>query len=91
MFRVGEKMVVKGILVFVAVVAAALVLSSVAFADSLTCAHGNNCQSGSLGQSRTSGPGTLPFTGLDLAGIAGVGAVLLVSGLTLQRVTRRRR
>jgi hypothetical protein len=33
----------------------------------------------------------LPFTGLDLAGIAAVGGVLLVSGLALQRASRRRR
>ena len=87
----GEKILVKGILVFAAVVAAALVLCSAALANSVGCAHGNNCQGGALGQPKTSGPGTLPFTGLDLAGIAGAGAVLLVSGLTLQRVTRRRR
>lgn len=84
-------MLVKGILVFAAVVAAALALCSAAFANSISCAHGNNCQPGASGQAKTSGPGTLPFTGLGLAGIAGAGGVLLVSGLTLQRVTRRRR
>lgn len=81
----------KGILVFAAVVVAALTLASGAFASALTCAHGNNCQSGSLGQPKAGGTGTLPFTGLNLAGIAGAGGILLLSGLTLQRASRRRR
>jgi hypothetical protein len=33
---------------------------------------------------------TLPFTGLDLAGVAGVAGLLLLSGLTLHRAGRRR-
>lgn len=78
----------KRILIFVAVVTAALVLSSGALANGLTCAHGaTSCQK--QGGGGNSG-GTLPFTGLDLAGIAGVGAVLLVGGLTLHRASRRR-
>lgn len=92
------RMLVKGFIVLVAVVAAFLVASSTAFADSLTCAHGQHCSSGSPGGSasggapiRSGGGGTLPFTGLDLAGIAGVAGLLLVSGVTLQRVSRRRR
>lgn len=81
----------KGILVFVAVVATALVLSSAAFANSVTCAHGSTCNAGNLGGPTSRSGGTLPFTGLDLAGIAGVAGLLLVSGVTLQRVSRRRR
>ena len=87
----------KRILILAAVAAAALVFSSVAFANSLTCAHGSTCQSGNLGgptaptAAGPAGTGTLPFTGLGLAGIAGVGGVLLVSGLTLHRASRRRR
>ena len=82
----------KGILVFAAVIASALVLSSAAFANSITCAHGNNCSSGDLGGGTpsNSGGGTLPFTGLDLAGFAGLAGVLLVSGVTLHRLGRRR-
>ena len=86
----------KGILVFAAVIVTALVLSSTAFADSLSCAHGSDCHSGNLGGGTPSGTGpsstggTLPFTGLDLAGVAGLGGVLLVSGVTLRRLGRRR-
>lgn len=86
----------KGILVFAAVIVTALVLSSTAFANSLTCSHGPNCHSGNLGGGTPSngGPssagGTLPFTGLDLAGVAGLGGLLLVSGVTLHRLGRRR-
>jgi hypothetical protein len=82
---------VKRILVLAAVVSAALVLSSVASANSLKCAHGSVCGSGSFVPPSSTGSGTLPFTGLDLAGIAVVGCLLLVTGLTLQRASRRRR
>jgi hypothetical protein len=85
----------KKILVLVAVLTAALVFSSGAFADSLHCAHGSMCGVGlppdAPGGSTSSGGGTLPFTGLDLAGIAVVGGLLLVTGLTLQRASRSRR
>lgn len=88
----GRGRLVKGILVLVAVAAALLVFSSAASASSLSCAHGSTCNSGNLGgpTTPTSG-GTLPFTGYNLAGVAGVGALLLVSGLSLQRASRRRR
>jgi hypothetical protein len=80
---------VKRILVLAAVMTVALVVSSGAFASGLTCAHGStSCQSGNLGGK--SGGGTLPFTGLDLAGIAAVGGLLLIGGFTLQRASRRR-
>lgn len=85
----------KKILVLTAVLVAALAFSSGAFADSLHCSHGTMCGPGvppdAPGSSTASGSGTLPFTGLDLAGIAVVGGLLLVTGLTLQRVSRRRR
>lgn len=83
---------VKRTLVLVAVLASALVLSSAASANGLTCAHGSSCSRVTLGGGTpTGGSGTLPFTGLDLAGIAAVGGLLLVSGLTLNRAGRRRR
>jgi hypothetical protein len=82
---------VKRILALAAVTVVALVICSSALANGLTCAHGPNCQRGNLGGGGTNAGGTLPFTGLDLAGIAGVGALLLASGLTLHRVSRRRR
>jgi hypothetical protein len=83
---------VKAILVLAAVVAAAaLMLCPAALADnSLGCAHGSTCQSGNLGGPKSGGHGTLPFTGIDLAGIAGVAGVLVIGGLTLQRASRRR-
>lgn len=81
----------KRILVLATVVGVALVLSSAAFGSGLTCAHGSNCNAGNLGGPHTSGHGTLPFTGLGLAGIAAVGALLLVGGFTLQRASRRNR
>lgn len=83
----------KGIVLFLAVAATALIFSNAAFANSVTCAHSATCHSGNLGgpSSRASGDGTLPFTGLDLAGIAGAGGLLLVAGFSLQRASRRRR
>ena len=86
----GEERFVKKILVLAAVGTAALVFSSVAFANSVKCAHGSQCGSGTFEPPGNTGSGTLPFTGLDLAGIAAVGDVLLVSGLMLQRASRRR-
>jgi hypothetical protein len=89
-------MLVKGILVSAAVIVTALVLSTTASANSLSCAHGSDCHPGNLGGGTpsASGPsstgGTLPFTGLDLAGAAGLGGVLLVSGVALRRLGQRR-
>jgi hypothetical protein len=82
---------VKGLLLFLAVAVTALVFSSAALANSTTCAHGASCNKGNLGGPTSSSGGTLPLTGLDLAGVAGVAGLLLVSGVTLQRVSRRRR
>lgn len=86
-----EEMIVKGILVFASVVITALVLSSTALANSLTCAHSATCSSGNLaGGTPSPSSGTLPFTGVDLAGIAGLAGLLMVSGVTLHRLGRRR-
>lgn len=75
--------------VFLAAVVASLVFASGALADSLHCAHGANCGAGSIGGGISSGSaGTLPFTGLDLAGPAGLAAVLLTGGVGLYRVGR---
>jgi hypothetical protein len=82
---------VKKILILVAVATAALVLSSSAFASSVKCAHGSQCGAGTFQPPGSTGSGTLPFTGLNLAGIAVAGGLLLVTGLTLQRASRRRR
>jgi hypothetical protein len=91
LIRYGEGIGVKRILVLAAVVAVALALSSGAFADGLTCSHGStSCQSGNLGEPHSSGKGTLPFTGLDLAGIAAAGGLLIIGGFALQRASRRR-
>ena len=87
----GDKVLVKRILVLAAIVIVALAFSSVAFANSVKCAHGSQCGSGTFTPPGNTGSGTLPFTGLGLAGIAAVGGVLLVTGLTLQRASRRRR
>jgi hypothetical protein len=78
------------IVVFLAAIAAALMLASTAFASALTCAHGNGCGAGTLGNGTSpASEETLPFTGLDLAGIAGVGVVLLGGGVLLHRASRR--
>jgi hypothetical protein len=79
---------VKGLLVLIAVLATTLVFASAAAANSVSCAHSATPCSG--GNGPTGGGGTLPFTGLDLAGITGIGVVLLGSGLALQRMSRRR-
>jgi hypothetical protein len=84
---------VKGIMVLAAVIVSVLVLSSTASAggSAITCAHGANCGSGDLGGNPPSNSsGTLPFTGVDLAGAAGLGGLLLVSGVALHRLGRRR-
>ena len=85
----------KGLMVLTAAMAVALIISSAAFANSVSCGHSaTSCstaqQGGPNGSSTPNGHGTLPFTGVDLAGISGIGVVLLGSGLALQRVGRRR-
>lgn len=93
-------MLVKRILAFVGTAIAALVASSAAFASSSTCGHSAGCGPGGPGQftppgsgtpalgTPTSGSGTLPFTGFNLATIAVIALLLLASGLVLRRVTR---
>jgi hypothetical protein len=91
-------MLVKRILAFLTSVVAMLVFTSTALANSLGCGHGSTCQPGQNAQGglpgqtgvHTGGPGTLPFTGLNLALVAGVALLLLVSGVLLHRTTRRR-
>jgi hypothetical protein len=91
-------MLVKRILAFLTSVAVMLVFTSTALADSLGCGHGSTCQQGQAGNGglpagtngvHTGGTGTLPFSGLNLALIAGVAVLLLVSGVLLHRTTRR--
>lgn len=88
----NEETVVKGIMVLAAVIASVLVLSSTASANAITCAHSaTNCSPGSPdGGIQSNSGGTLPFTGADLAGAAGLAGLLLVSGVTLHRLGRRR-
>lgn len=83
-------MTVKRVLVLAMTLVCPLVFSSAAFANGLTCAHGSGCGPGSAGAGVGAGNGTLPFTGLGLGGIAAVGGLLLISGLVLQRASRRK-
>jgi hypothetical protein len=82
----------KRVLVLAMTLVCALVFSSAAFANGLTCAHGSGCGPGSAGAGAGpgsgAGNGTLPFTGLGLGGIAAVGALLLLTGLVLFRRTQ---
>jgi len=77
---------VRRIFVLLVVTATALVVASGAAADALTCGHGSSCGGAAPGAP----PGTLPFTGLDLAGGAVIAALLLASGTVLRRAGRRR-
>jgi hypothetical protein len=89
---------VKRILVIVAAVAAALALASVAAAgDSVVTGHSPAPPAAeTLGKQAaspvksTAQSGTLPFTGLDLAGIAVGGALLVGAGVIISRRTARR-
>lgn len=78
----------EGIPVCAAIVATALVLCTTASANALTCAHGSNCNSTNPQGNPPSWNGTLPFTGVDLTGVAAIPALLLGSGVALQRVSR---
>ena len=90
---------VKRILALFVAVGAALAICSTSLADALGSGHGAATQQGgNLGQfkppsgtagAHTSGVGTLPFTGLNLALVAAVAVLLLASGLVLHRMTRR--
>lgn len=81
----------------VAVMAVVLIVASTAMAGgSVVTGHGSTPPTaGTLGI-HTSSPahvvaGTLPFTGIDLAAIAGGAALLLAAGFALRRVPRRQR
>lgn len=85
----------KRILVLIVAVAA-LALAPAALASGVVCAHSSTCHSGTLGATAsppttpTGGSGTLPFTGLDLAGVAAVAGLLVVAGLALRARPARR-
>jgi hypothetical protein len=92
---------VKRIVALLVAVAGALVTCSTALADALTSGHGPTppapgqftppgATHAPLGGANASGAGTLPFTGFNLATVAAVALVLLVSGLVLHRLTQRR-
>ena len=91
----------KRILALLTTALTALIVCSTAFANSLTCGHGPSCGPGSGGTKGGvfvsqpighpgGGSGTLPFTGLNLATVAVIAALLLASGLTLRWATRHR-
>jgi hypothetical protein len=79
----------KRILALTITAAAALVLTSTALANSLTCGHGGTCYA-SAAVGRHNGGGTLPLTGLNLATVAAIAVFLIASGLTLRWATRHR-
>lgn len=89
----------KRIVALLLTVAAALMTCSTALANALSSGHSSTPQKpgqftppgagthAGLG-AQTNGAGTLPFTGLNLALIAGIAVLLLASGLVLHRMTR---
>jgi hypothetical protein len=75
-------------LVAMLVVLAIAVFGPIAAAAGQTSAESQ--YSGNLGQTAhggtgTGGSATLPFTGLDLGGVAGTGLVLMVAGAVIRR------
>ena len=95
-------LVKKRISALLVAVGAALVVCSGAFASAMSCGHSATCGPGQNSQfkpptagahaglgAHTSGAGTLPFTGLNLALVAAVAVLLLASGLVLHRMTKR--
>jgi hypothetical protein len=83
---------VKRILIVVAVGAAALAFATSAFGGT-AIVTGHNASpptTASLGTTGSGTPaGTLPFTGVDLAGIVIVAALLVGGGLILRRTANR--
>ena len=70
--------------------AAAMLLGLIGASYAQTSAGGQ--YGGNLGQTAHAGTGqnggaTLPFTGLDLGGVAGTGIVLIAAGVVLRRRT----
>jgi hypothetical protein len=88
---------VKRIVAIIAVMAVVLVVASTAMAGgSVVTGHNATPPTArSLGTHKSSSApvaaGTLPFTGLDLAAIAGGAALLLAAGFVLRRAPRRQR
>lgn len=84
----------KRIVALLVAVGTALVTCSAAFANALDSGHGAASAQGQFkppsgtAGANTSGVGTLPFTGLNLALVAAFAVLLVVSGLVLHRMTR---
>ena len=86
----------KRIIAVIAVLAVGLVLCSTALAGgSVVTGHNSTpTAAGSIGthnNQSTNAAGTLPFTGLNLATIAGGAVLLIAGGLVLRRSPRRER
>jgi hypothetical protein len=91
---------VKHIVALLVAVAGGLTVCSTALANSLTSGHSSPGQvpgqftppsAGThLGGTQPNGSGTLPFTGFNLATVAAVALLLVVSGIVLHRLTQRR-
>jgi len=88
---------VKRTVAIIAVMAVVLVVASTAMAGgSVVTGHGSTPPTASSLGTHKSSPtqvaaGTLPFTGIDLAAIAGGAVLLLAAGVALRRVPRRQR
>jgi hypothetical protein len=97
--RIGDgDQALKRILAIVMVVAVSLVLAGAsAGGNAVVTGHSaappvtSNLGTTGGGSTPSSTAGTLPFTGIDLAGITVVAALLLGGGLTLRRTARKQR
>jgi hypothetical protein len=87
----------KRVLLIVVVVAVSLVLAGTSAGGNAVVTGHSAAPSVTSNLGTNSGPtssattGTLPFTGLDLAGITVVAALLLAGGVTLRRTARKQR
>jgi len=86
----------KRVLVIVMVIAVSIVLARSSFGGNAVVTGHSAAPSvtsnlGTSGPTSSSTTGTLPFTGVDLAGITVVAALLVVGGLTLRLSTRKPR